>query len=276
MIVVYNPSSGGRRPLSELKKLFERHEIGVDRYISVDDSLADAIKKDETIAVIGGDGTISSVAGQIVGTGAVLAPLPGGTLNHFTKDLGVDQDLAVAIADLKKKSVRNIDVGTVNGKVFINNSSIGLYPSSLRERRRFEKELGKWPALFVASIRTFVRLPGYDVAIGKETFRTPFVFVGNNEYKLDELGGGVRGRLDEGVLSVFIAHRASRISLLKIAGMALIGRAHLLDDFEVRRTPAVTIKTSSARPSVSRDGEVQHMESPLHYESRPGSLRILG
>ena len=276
MIVVYNPSSGSSRPLTELKELFSSNGVSVERFATVDDDLSDFIKQNKTLAVIGGDGTISSIAEKVVGTKAILAPLPGGTLNHFTKDLGVPQDLEAAIKTLSKKKVRSIDVGTVNEKAFINNSSIGLYPSSLRERRRFEKAIGKWPALFVAGIRTFVRLPGYVITIGDESFRTPFVFIGNNEYKLDELGTASRKRVDEGVLSVFIAKRASRLSMLKIAFMALVGRAHLLNDFELRKTTNLTIKTSNVRPSVSRDGEVHHMDSPLRYECKPASLRILG
>lgn len=276
LIVVYNKSSGSARGLGELKRLFVQGGIPVDEYVSVDSDLEPFVKDGKTLAVVGGDGTISSVAGRMVGSDAVLAPLPGGTLNHFTKDLGIAQDLPAAIAALDGASSRAVDVGTVNGIVFLNNSSIGLYPSSLRDRRKIEKILGKWPALFFASVRTFIRLPGYEVTIGDESFRTPFVFVGNNEYKLDEPGTTSRNRIDEGVLSVFIAKKTSRISLLKIAFMALFGKAHLLDDFEVRKTPRLTIKTANARPSVSRDGEVGHMNTPLRYECLPGSLRILG
>src|SRR5690606_11995824 len=119
-----------------------------------------------------------------------------------------------------------LDVAAVNDMVFINNSSIGLYPSSLRERDRREDKLGKWPAMIIASIRTFVRLPGFTVTIDDRTFQTPFVFVGNNRYRMDEIGLPVRDKLNEGLLTVFIAKKIARLTLLKIAFLALVGKAH--------------------------------------------------
>lgn len=275
LIVMTNKSSGSALPLFEIKKLFEQHGLVVDHYMTIDDVL-ESMDNDTVVAVIGGDGTISAAANKLKGTDAILAPLPGGTFNHFTKDLGIPQQLDGAIARLKVSKPRLIDVGTINGRVFLNNSSIGLYPSSVRERRRFERRIGKWPAVFVAALRTFVRLPGYDIEIDGETFWTPFVFVGNNKYHLDRFGGPVRERLDEGVLTVFMARRVSRLMLLKIAGMALIGRAHLLNEFEIRTATELAIITKKHKLSIARDGEVQRMKSPLRYKIEPRSLRILG
>jgi diacylglycerol kinase family enzyme len=165
-------------------------------------------------------------------------------------------------------------VAAVNGRVFINNSSIGLYPSSLRERDKIEATFGKWPAAIVASVRTLVRLRAFTVTIGKETFRTPFVFVGNNEYKLDGIGAPVRTRLDGGILSIFVAKTVSRWSLLKICLFALVGRARMLNDFEVRKVTSMTIKTKKPHLHVSYDGEVRTFSSPLTYEIRKKALHV--
>ena len=70
MIVVYNPSSGSSRPLTELKELFSSNGVSVERFATVDDDLSDFIKQNKTLAVIGGDGTISSIAEKVVGTKA--------------------------------------------------------------------------------------------------------------------------------------------------------------------------------------------------------------
>lgn len=274
--VLYNPRSGSAQQPKQLRQLFERQGIRVQGFYTLDGDKSLPVTDNSIIAVIGGDGTISAVADRLKGSRVILAPLPGGTLNHFTKDLGIPQQLEEAVARLKNARVRQIDVGTVNGKVFINNSSIGLYPSSLRERRRFEHRIGKWPAVFVAAVRAFFRLPGYEVTINKKTFHTPFVFIGNNDYRIDSLGVAVRTRLDQGVLSVFMAKRTSRLLLLKIAVMALVGRAHLIDEFETQITSEVVIATARKHPAVSRDGEVWRMKSPLTYRSEPASLRILG
>ncbi|MDN5274395.1 MAG: uncharacterized protein JWP06_296 [Candidatus Saccharibacteria bacterium] len=279
VVVVYNPKSGGGLTRSELRALFNKYDLTIDTFVPIDDKmsrkLAPFIKKKATIVAVGGDGTLSGVAGLIAGTPAVFAPLPGGTLNHFTKDLGISQDIEEAVARLSHAKIQEIDVARVNGTVFINNSSIGLYPSSLRMRDRFEQYLGKWLAALISSIRTLVRFRTYNVTIGDETFRTPFVFVGNNIYSLEGLGGVTRNRLNKGVLSVFIARTSSRLVLFKIVLFALIGQMHLLDEFDERKTTRLSIVSKRKRLSVSRDGEVMHLKPPLTYEIQAGVLRIL-
>ncbi|MEP7220298.1 MAG: diacylglycerol kinase family protein, partial [Bacteroidota bacterium] len=97
----------------------------------------------------GGDGTINAVASLVVGTGTVLGVLPFGTLNHFAKDLGIPPDLDQAVDILANGTARLVDVGEVNGRIFLNNSSIGLYPNIVRHREMQQERLGrsKWVAL---------------------------------------------------------------------------------------------------------------------------------
>jgi diacylglycerol kinase family enzyme len=277
-VLVYNKKSGGAFSYDELKKLFKKHDIAIIKAVAMDDSLEHHLKpfiaKGENIAVVGGDGTISAVANLVAGTKAVMAPLPGGTLNHFTKDLGIPQDIDKAIRNLAHSRVKQVDVATVNGRVFINNSSIGLYPSSLQERSRAEKFLGKWLAALVSSLRVLVRFKTYHVQVKNKTYETPFVFVGNNRYEVDSPGVSERSTLDEGVLSVFIAHTASRVALLKIALLTLVGKAHLLDEFDILSVSEVTIRARRSRLHVSRDGEVARLQLPLRYKSLPKSLNV--
>lgn len=279
IVLLYNPKSGGALSLRELQKKCDVNGIVIDKSVPLIEGFEKKLKpfvdRGATIAVVGGDGTISAAARCIAGSKALLAPLPGGTLNHFTKDLGIPQDIDEAFAALKTAKSHSVDVAAVNGTIFINNSSIGLYPLSLRERDRQEDKLGKWPAAVIASVRTLVRLPGYTVTIDGDTFRTPFIFVGNNTYKMETIGAPVRSKLSDGVLSVFIAKKMSRLGLMRIGLLSLIGKAHLVNDFEIRTTKLVTIKTLRRHPNVSRDGEVSRMTSPLRYEVRPGLLRVL-
>lgn len=276
IVLVYNSKAGGKLTASKLRELCAEHGITIGTLIPIDDNLAQTlapfIKSKAIIAAVGGDGTLSGVAGIVAGTDAVFAPLPGGTLNHFTKDLGISQDLNEAIAKLSHAVTRTIDVAKVNDTVFINNSSIGLYASSLRMRDRFEQYLGKWLAAIISSVRALVRLRTYNVTIEDETFHTPFVFVGNNIYSLKD--GLARTALDDGILSVFIARTSSRAVLLKIVLFALIGKTHLLDEFDERRTTRLTIESRRRRLSVSRDGEIMHVTPPLVYTVQAGALRI--
>lgn len=278
VVVVCNPASGSAVSVAMIRKKCNQNGIVIEKVISVREgyerTLQPYIEKGATILAIGGDGTISSVAQLALDTKAVVAPLPGGTLNHFTKDLGIEQDIDKAIASLQQAQTHLVDVGVVNERVFINNSSIGLYPSAARERRQSEAYIGKWLSTLIASVSAFARFHRYTVTIKRETFRTPFVFIGNNMYAFNATGVE-RPRLDEGVLSVFIIKDVSRFSLFKIAFLALIGRRHLVDEFEIRKVTSMTIKTTHSRLHVARDGEVDMLHAPLTYHVEAKKLRVL-
>jgi len=276
--VIYNSRSGSAPQKKRLAALFEKHDIIVDRWIRVEKvskRTARSIKPRTVVAVIGGDGTISSAVNILAETNAILAPLPGGTLNHFTKDLGIDQDIERAIAHLKKARKRTVDVGVVNGRVFVNNSSIGLYPTSLRVRNRFEQYVGKWPSAVYAVISAMIRLRLFTVTVDGTTFKTPFVFVGNNIYTIDAVGGVGRTRLDGGKLSVFIAKTTSRLQLLKIALFTFLGAARYINEFDVYELETITIHMKRHHVNVSYDGEVSKFSSPLTYSIRRKALSVL-
>lgn len=277
--LVYNSASGRSRPLSELRKLFAAYDIAVSRAVPVkkgfEAQLRTPIKNSEYIAVIGGDGTISTVAGLIAGTSATLIPLPGGTLNHFTKDLNIDQNLETAIKNIKTAKPRHIDIASVNGLFFINNSSIGMYPASLHARKRLEDTLGKWPAALIGSLRALMRYRTYDITINGERLNTPFVFVGNNDYKIDTFGPAGRDILTEGILSVYILNSKTRWGLVKVFAHALTGKLNILSDFIAFKTTSFTLTSRHTRLSVSHDGEVSHLTTPLTYKIEKGQLKIL-
>ena len=104
------------------------------------------------VVAAGGDGTISSVAAAVIDSPAALGVLPLGTLNHFAKDLHIPLDLAGAIAVVAAGHVGHVDVGQVNERVFVNNSSIGIYPSIVEEREALRRRgHRKWPAMALAT-----------------------------------------------------------------------------------------------------------------------------
>jgi diacylglycerol kinase family enzyme len=229
----------------------------------------------------GGDGTISTAAGLLAGTETMLGVLPFGTLNHFAKDLRIPLELEAAVANIIAGNAIAVDVGEVNGRVFINNSSLGLYPDIVRDRERQQSRLGrgKWRSLVWASLAAFRRFPFLRVRIEvegtKRVYATPLVFVGNNEYKMEGFDIGERNRIDQGRLSVYIVKREGRAALVRLALQALAGRLRQARDFEALSTAEFVIDTRHARVLVARDGEVQPMETPLHYRTRPQSLRVI-
>ncbi|HSD87622.1 MAG TPA: diacylglycerol kinase family protein [Kofleriaceae bacterium] len=235
----------------------------------------------DAVVAAGGDGTVSAVAAGVVGTGVPLGVIPLGTLNHFAKDLGI-RDVDTAIDAIARGETQPIDVGEVNGRVFINNSSIGLYPEIVvqRDEERQAKGTGKWRAMLRAAWRILVRFPLLHVAIalaGKVfSAKTPVVFVGNNEYEVNVLATrslGVRKQINRGVLAVYTMRTTSRLKMLWVALKELLqeGEPPELEMHTVDRADIVATKRSL---EVAIDGEVVRMRPPLAYRSRPGALRV--
>jgi diacylglycerol kinase family enzyme len=172
-------------------------------------------------------------------------------------------------------------VGEVNGRVFINNSSLGLYPEIVRDREQRQRRLGhgKWRALFEASIAAARRYPVLKVHVDADgqtlVRRTPFVFIGNNEYTMEGFEIGARPALDRGTLSLYLTQRMGRFGLLQLAVMALFKRLQQARDFDVLALKEFTVRTRHAQLRVATDGEVTRMETPLHYRVRPGALRVI-
>lgn len=229
----------------------------------------------------GGDGTLNAVASVLVGTERTLGVLPLGTLNHFAKDLNIPLDVEGAVHTLIEGTVAQVDVGEVNGRIFLNNSGLGLYPHIVRHREKLQDRLGhgKWPAFLWAVLSVLRRYPFLTVRVStdEQAFvrRTPFVFIGNNEYVIDGLNVGGRKRLDSGHLCLYTAHRTGRVGLLRFALRALLGRLHDEKDFDALCTQEVFIETKRTRVHVATDGEVTVMRTPLYYRIRPGALRVL-
>ena len=278
IVVVYNKKSGSALSARKLRQLFETAGFDVLRMIAISDTLTQDlstyIKKGSWIAAVGGDGTVSAVASQLVGSKAVLVPIPGGTLNNFTKDLGVDQDIERAVSRAATSEVKTVDIASVNGTYFLNNSSIGVYPRSLVVRESMQEHVGKWPAAIYGIIRTLVRFRTYNVTVDDRSVVTPFVFVGNNDYRLDRAGLGNRTSLDSGQLCVYVVNSPRRWALFRLFVRSLFGTLRADKELLLYRTSSLTIESARRRMHVSHDGEISIMNLPLHYEVHAGKLHV--
>lgn len=235
----------------------------------------------DAVIAAGGDGTLSTVAAVLAGTGIPLAILPLGTRNHFAADLGIPGDADAAIDNVRRGEIRRVDLGRVNGRVFINNSSLGLYPRVVRRRDelRRHRRLSKWAALLRALPFALWRLPLLDVSLTLDGTtvhrRTPLLFVGNNRYELDGPRFGARARLDGGELSVHIIRRTDRRGVLKLALNTALGRLPGDPEFESLHTDRVEVRTRRRQVTVAIDGELERMTSPLVYEIVPRALAVI-
>jgi YegS/Rv2252/BmrU family lipid kinase len=288
--VIINAGAGNphiEKRVQKLTKLFEDGGLRVDiRLASSGDELdtlmrAAADERPRLLVAAGGDGTISTAAAALADSSTVLGVLPFGTLNHFAKDLHIPLELEEAVATIVDGHSIAVDVGDVNGRIFINNSSLGLYPDMVRDRERQQTRLGrgKWRSLVWASVAAFRRYPFLKVRIEVEGTRrehvTPLVFVGNNEYGMEGFDIGARKRIDAGALSIYIVKKQGRAALVRLALEALVGRLRQARDFEALTATEFVIDTRHAHILVATDGEVQPMKTPLTYRIRPRCLRVI-
>jgi diacylglycerol kinase family enzyme len=241
------------------------------------------IARQQPAAVVagGGDGTISAVASALVGTDVALGVLPLGTLNHFAKDAGIPLDPAEAARTIASGNIQRVDIGEVNGRAFLNNSSLGLYPHIVRQREEQQRRLGrgKWTAFAWATWVTLRHKPFLNVRLSMDEEErrctASFVFVGNNEYLMEGFNIGMRERLDGGRLSLYLTRRRSHWGLVMLGLRALVGRLHQAEDFEATTAQSIAIETRRRHVHVALDGEVMVMETPLNYRIRPRALRVL-
>ncbi|MCA1622578.1 MAG: diacylglycerol kinase family lipid kinase [Acidobacteria bacterium] len=287
--IIINAASGTSNKEDERQILADIFEAnGVDAQINLAQSGAEIVEmakraargNSEIIVAGGGDGTISAVASELVGTEKILGVLPLGTLNHFAKDLNIPLDLEEAARTIIAGVVAKVDVGEVNGQVFINNSSLGLYPEVVRRREQRQRlGYGKWNSLVRAAFQVLRRYPFLNIRLntdGEEIItRTPFVFVGNNTYEMESFNIGGRTCLDAGHLSLYMTPRAGRFELLQMALRALFGNLRQAKDFVSLCTDEVWIETRRRQMRVAMDGEVLMLQMPLHYRVRPAALSVI-
>lgn len=277
-IFVYNPKSGSALSKAELKARTLRHGITIDVWLPIGErftrQLTMHVQKQCLVYVLGGDGTISSVASIITHTRSILIPLPGGTLNHFSKDLGMPQDLDTALSALKNYRDCMIDIASVNETYFINNSSIGIYAKSLEVRENLKGTLPKWPAALLANLHVLLRFKRYRMTIDGVTIRSPILFVGNNKYSFTFGKLGTRNSLMKGVLTLAVTHAFTRRETILTALRVLIGKGPEQKQLEVSYPEHVTIAMKKSHMTVSHDGEMSRLQTPLRYTLHKNALRV--
>ncbi len=249
---------------------------------SISELVKDAIQKNYDVIVAGGgDGTVNSVVSEIIGNSAIkLGILPMGTLNHFARDLGIPLDLEGAVETIVKSYVKSVDVGEVNGRIFINNSGLGLYPGMVRIREGLQKSgHRKFLAAIWASLRIFARfrLLGLELhppggAVVKRD--TPMLFVGNNPYDTSLTTIGARSSLDLGLLWVVMPMVTSRWALIRSLWAILSGSRKTGDLYTIHGDH-LTVASRRRVLKVAVDGEVLQLKPPLNYRIRPKSLQVI-
>ncbi len=277
---------GNSSPVEELIAALERYglrpePIPIETGSDARDAARGALARDAKMLIAaGGDGTISAVASTLLDSEAILGVVPMGTFNHFAKDLRIPLGLEDAACVLANGAVAKIDVGEVNGRAFINNSSIGVYPHMVAWREEYQRTgLTKWTALFWAAVTALRRMPFLRLRLiaadTEAAMLTPMIFIGNNEYEIEGFKTGMRRRVDAGRLFIYAVNASTPAKLIHLSLLALLGRLRQAQDFDCLCVVEAWIETRRRWVKVSLDGEVARLETPLHYRTRPGALRVI-
>ena len=252
-----------------------------------EDSLADRIARArksnaDVIVAAGGDGTATAIAEAVVGTGQAMAVLPLGTANLLARDLGLPLDVKQAVVDLGTMVEKKIDVGEVNGRVFLHKVVIGTIPAiaAAREQIRGRKDIGATLGFLGYFMRRIARARRIAVEITPRegeprVERVQAIAVANNDY--DEGLGRIftRERLDGGTLSLYVLRHLTLSDVVRLSTEMILGRWREDSAVEIENVSAVTIRMK--RPSIKAmiDGEVETLELPLKFKIRPGALTVL-
>ncbi|MEP6565080.1 MAG: diacylglycerol kinase family protein [Mesorhizobium sp.] len=292
VLVLINDGAGAVARLGDIEKTVRdgllKRRIEADVRLVAGDKLVALAKQfvaqksssaRDILVVGGGDGTLGSAAAALAGSEVALGVLPLGTLNHFAKDLGLPLELDAAMDVIAANSPVAVDVAEVNDRVFLNNSSIGIYPFFVAERSAEQKRrgVGKLAAIGPALARTFRAVSWQSVRISAEGDRkellTPCVFVGNNFYDAADLGR--RKSLSSGELCVYVIKQKTWLGLALLPFKIALGLVDAHRDLELLRLKRLEITSTRIRTLVSLDGEAVTMTMPLQFRIRPAALKVL-
>lgn len=276
--LVINPASGdgtGQRIIDAARKALPRMEIvelGDDDDIEA--VLRQTAERADVLAVGGGDGTVACAAAIAVEKGVPLAVFPGGTFNHFAKDIGCDSVARTAQA-IAEGSAAYVDLVCLNEKqMVINTASIGAYPNYVRTREKLERRMGKRLAGMYALYLTLRKEAPVRINYDDKTLETELFFLGNSTYFPSGFAPSVRPRLDDGLIDVRILETGRRFSRLRIATAVLLGRLERSPLYHELQVPEFRFTAVDGPTTVAYDGEVGEALSEASFTVRYRALPV--
>jgi diacylglycerol kinase family enzyme len=233
------------------------------------------------VVAAGGDGTVAALAERVCETGKVLGILPLGTFNYLARRFDIPPDVDEALAVVAAGHVSAVGVGDVNGRLFINNSSIGLYPAALKQRETTYRRIGRSQAAAYLSVAMVLLRPpallNLQLTIDgvRLARRTPLVFAGVNPHQLEQFGIPGHACPETGGLALYITRPLTTAGLWRLAIRGFARGLHGAEELEVVCARELVVNARRRRLRVAMDGEIVRLDLPLRYRFREHALRVL-
>jgi diacylglycerol kinase family enzyme len=281
-VLIINPKSGGgkaeRFNLAEeaKKRRIEPLVLGPDDDLC---GLANRAVTEgaDVIGMAGGDGSQALVASVAMKHDVAHVCVPSGTRNHFALDLGLDRDDVVGALDAFIDGIeRRIDLARLNGRVFVNNASLGIYATVVQSDAYRDAKLGTWREMLPAMLGSDASCCAleFDVPNATDWGDASLVIVSNNPYQLRRFrGAGTRPHLDTGQLGIFVTRARGAAAVAKLVTLGTIAQHRRFG--AVRQWASLEFEVRAGAPvAVGLDGEALTLNPPLRFDSLPGALRV--
>ena len=274
VVVVINENAGG----GDITRLLET-ELPAAEIVQAGDDLAkvlrEAADRATVLGVCGGDGTINAGAEVALERGLPLLVIPGGTLNHFSRAIGLET-AKDAIAAYRSGGVIRVDVARAGGSLFLNTASFGAYTELVDLRERLENRLGKWPALAVAAVRVLRRSEPAEVVVEGRRLRVWFAFLGNCRYGSYGVAPTWRRHVADGVIDVRLIGAKRHISKSRAVAALLVGHLHLMPDYKAWRATSLRLSGTDGPLRIACDGELCTADGEVEIIKRRAALAVFG
>lgn len=296
LLVIINPGSGAQE-FSETREALARVFGGAGRshrFVPVDSpgaleaaadrAAAEAARSAGVMVAVGGDGTINTLAAAALRHGCALGVIPRGTFNYFARGHGIPQDLEAAARALLNGSAQPVQTGQVNGRLFLVNASLGLYPQLLEDRETFKQQFGRhrWVAALAGLVTLFEWRRQLKLEFEQEGQRmvrlTPTLFVGNNRLQLERIGiaGDVASSVGAGRLAAIVPRAIGSGALLGLLLRGAFGRLGEADQVDSFDFAALSVGVPRMRRlKLAADGEVHVVTPPLQFAVSPRPLMLV-
>lgn len=278
VVLVINPSSGsgtGGRVVDEVRAELPKAEIvELDPDDDPEPALRAAAERAEVLAVGGGDGTVATAAQVAIENDLPLAVFPGGTFNHFAKDIGCDT-VAKTVDVIRRGCVSRVDLVCLNeSRMVLNTASIGAYPTFVRYREKLEKRVGKPVAGFYAMLHTLRKGKPVRICYDNKTLQTSLFFLGNSVYLPAGFAPARRTRMDDGLIDVRILETGRPWARTRILTALALGRLQRSPLYHELQVPEFSFAAVDGPTVIAHDGEIGDEHDRASFAAKYRALSV--